>query len=613
MPGIAGIISRLPAANCLRTVAAMTGTMLHETFHTTGKFSVPELGVFTGWVAHENSFAAGQVFENETKDVALIFCGECFAEPELKAQLRRDGHQFSETGGAWLVHLYEARGDKFYEELNGLFSGLLIDRRSKKVFLFNDRFGMERVYCHETPEAFYFATEAKALLRVLPELREFDADGVAHFFGVGCTMGWRTLYRGIQLLPGGSLWTFANGDCRKEKYFSPTSWETQSPLSGDEYESQFRATFRKILPRYFEASGPVGMALTGGLDTRMILACRPEELVPPICYTFSNPAHKTLDDKIAARVAAVCGMKHQLLPLQPDFFSDFGAHADRTVFITDGAFGLTGAHEIYSHRMARELSPIRLTGNYGSEVFRGISTFKPLGLNPHIFNPGFAHAVDVAAGQLAIHKTQPDTFALFKEIPWNLFGSVAAGRSQVTFRTPYLDNALVKLAYRSPAHLRKSSLPASRLVKAGSKILSEIPTDRGFSDSNRGVKFMSRRVFAEVTFKLDYFSNEGLPQKLSRLNPAFRFTADTLGFAGMHKYLRYSQWFRDELSGFVAERLDVARGRYEKYFNPEFLGQMAARHAGGRENFAPEINSVLTLEAIERQLFKNLPRGLANE
>ena len=604
MPGIAGIISRLPAANCLRTVQTMTAAMQHETFHTLGTFSVAELGVYGGWVAHENSFAAAQVFENEARDVALIFCGEVFAEPEVQAQLRREGYQLPETGGAWLVHLYEARGDKFFEELNGLFSGLLIDRRQKKTFLFNDRFGMERVYWHETADAFYFATEAKALLRVLPELREFDADGVAHFFGVGCTMGWRSLFRGIQLLPGGSLWKFECGVCRKDKYFSPTSWENQPVLSAADYEEQFAATFKKILPQYFAAPVPIGVALTGGFDTRMMMACRPELAVQPVCYTFAGVSQRTLDDKIAARVAAACGLDHQLLPLGNDFFTDFAEHVDRTVFISDGTFGVTGAHEIYFHRVARQLSPLRLTGNYGSEVFRGVSTFKPLGLASGLFAPGFALSVEVAAGQLAVHRTHPHTFALFREIPWNLFGSVSAGRSQVTFRTPYLDNALVKLAYQSPLHLRKSSLPASRLVRANSTNLGEIPTDRGFGGNNSGPGFWWRRAFAEVTFKLDYYSNEGLPRKVSLLNPVFGYTTKKLGLAGMHKYLRYSNWFRRELGGYVRERLEVTQARHGKYFNSQFVTTMAARHAAGSANLSSEINAVLTLEAIERLLLK---------
>jgi asparagine synthase (glutamine-hydrolysing) len=375
-------------------------------------------------------------------------------------------------------------------------------------------------------------------------------------------------------------------------------------LAAADYEAQFAATFKKVLPRYFESSAPVGMALTGGFDTRMILACRPESSVKPVCYTFTGKSRHTLDDIIAGRVAAACGFAHELLPLRQDFFTDFAAHADRTVFISDGTFGVTGAHEIYFHRFARPLSTVRLTGNFGSEVFRGVTTFKPIGLTPRLFNAGFAPAVSVAAGQLALHRTHADTFSLFKEIPWNLFGPVAAGRSQVTFRTPYLDNALVKLAYQSPQSLRKSSLPAARLVAANSPMLAAIPTDRGYADKNSGLKFVGRRIFAEVTFKMDYHHSEGLPRKVALLNPPFRAVMRGLNLAGMHKYLHYSNWFRGELDGFVRERLAVARARHEKFFNPEFIGALANRHAGGRDSFTPEINAVLTLEAIERLLLR---------
>jgi asparagine synthase (glutamine-hydrolysing) len=588
MPGIAGIISRKPATENARLVKTMIATMRHESFYVAGDFIASELGVCAGWVAHEISFAAKQVFQNEQKDITLIFSGECF-----------------------LVHLYEEQGEKFFGELNGLFSGLLIDRRQRKVFLFNDRFGMERIYWHETGDAFYFASEAKALLRILPELREFDPEGITQFLTFGSTLDWRTLFRGIQMLPGGSLWKFEGGKSVLEKYFSPTAWESLPALTAEDFEATFSETFKKILPNYFASESNIGIALTGGLDTRMIMACRPQDGRNQTCYTFAGKdGLTTLDDKIAARVAAACGLEHQLLRLQPDFFSHFAADADRTVYVTDGTFGILGAHEIYFHRQARKLSTLRLTGNYGSEVFRGISTFKPLGLASELFNDDLAHDINAATGQLAAHKAHPDTFAIFKEIPWNLFGSVAAGRSQVTFRTPYLDNQIVALAYQSPAHLRKSSLPASRLVKASSKVLSEIPTDRGFAGDNSGPGFLARRAFAEVTFKMDYYNNEGLPGKLSAFDPAFKFFAAKTRLTGLHKYLQYSRWFRDELAGYVNERIPAAQDG--GFWRPGFLRQMAAQHIGGRKNFTPEINAVLTLEAVERLLFRELPRGLEN-
>jgi asparagine synthase (glutamine-hydrolysing) len=608
MPGIAGIISRKPAAENARLVKTMVAAMRHESFYATGNFAAPELGLCAGWIAHENSFAAKQVFCNEQKDITLVFSGECFVDAETKNQLKQNGHNFSETGGDYLVHLYEDEGEKFFEKLNGLFSGLLIDRRQNKVFLYNDRYGSQRIYFYESHGDFYFASEAKALLRILPELREFDPEGVAQFLTFGCTLDWRTLFRGVQTLPGGSVWTFENGNCRKENYFSPEIWESQPQLPAEEFETKFQATFKKILQRYFSADSRIGIALTGGLDTRMIMACRPQNNGNQTCYTFAGEHGETLDDKIATRVAMACGLDHKLLRLQPDFFSDFAAHADKTVFVTDGCFGISGAHEVYFHRQARQLATVRLTGNYGSEVFRGISTFKPVPLSPELFNSDLNRKINFEAQKFSEQKKEPMSFTIFKEIPWNLFGSLAAGRSQVVFRTPYLDNELVALAYQSPEHIRKSSLPAARLVKANNKTLSEIPTDRGFAGDNSGLKFLCRRAFAEVTFKMDYYNNEGLPRPLASCDSAFKFVASKLKLAGLHKYLHYNNWFRHELSGYLRSALATPQVLQNRFWNPDFLKRMADEHVTGRKNYSLEINAVLTLEAIERLLFRELPR-----
>src|SRR2546429_5978546 len=230
MPGIVGIVSERPSEECKNLVKSMVASMEHESFYDSGMYSVPEIGIYPGCVAHKNSFAAGQPFFNEQRDVVLLLSGECFVDPETRTGLRQKRHELGRAAGSWLVHLYEEEGDRFFEKLNGLFSGLLIDKRQGKAFLFNDRYGVERIYWHKTGEAFFFASEAKALLRVLPELREFDQEGVAQFLSFGCTLGQRTLFRGVQLLPEASVWLFENGKCQKRKYFSPETWESQSIL-----------------------------------------------------------------------------------------------------------------------------------------------------------------------------------------------------------------------------------------------------------------------------------------------------------------------------------------------------------------------------------------------
>ena len=611
MPGIVGMISNRPAHECGSLVKSMVASMEHEPFYTSGIYAVPEMGVYGGWVAHENSFAAAQVFFNEQKDIALIFSGECFMDSEARTRLKNKGHRLAKNDGDWLVYLYEEEGDQFFGKLNGLFSGLLIDKRQGKAFLFNDRYGVERIYWHETEDAAYFASEAKALLRILPELRAFDERGVAQFLTFGCTLESQTLLRGVQLLPGGSLWSFKNRNCHKRKYFSPETWESQSSLTAEAFEAEFEETFKRILPRYFQSDFKIGISLTGGLDTRMIMACRrPDEKL--ICYTFDGKKGETLDARLALRVANACSLEHRILRIGQDFFSDFASLADRTVYVTDGCFGVIGAHEIYLNAQARQLAPVRLTGNFGSEILRGASTFKLVGLSPALLNREFCHALSSSAQSRLHDNEHAVTFAAFREIPWHLFGRLAAGRSQVTFRTPYLDNELVALAYQSPERFKNSPLPASRLVKANSAVLSEIPTDRGFAGDNSGLGFLFRRFFAEATFKIDYYNSEGLPHFLSPLDTMLRHVSSGLGILGLHKYLPYRHWLRRELAGYVNDKLADAQTRQMPFWNRDFLKRMAKVHIRGSKNYVSEINAVLTLEAVERLLFRGLPHEVSD-
>jgi asparagine synthase (glutamine-hydrolysing) len=542
-----------------------------EKFYVSGTYFAPELGIYAGWVALPGSFAARQV--QPTGDVALICSGEFTPEK------------------------FEPDDEHFVEHLNGLFSGLLIDRRRRRALLFNDRYGVERIYWRETADALYFASEAKALLRVLPETRAFDEHAAAQFVTYGCTLDWRTLFRNIQLLPGGSCWLFENGGCQKGRYFQPGHWESQSPLAEAEFESQFHEIFRRVLPRYFGHGDRIGISLTGGLDTRMIMACRPESSERPICYTFAGPKEDTMDVRLATEIAKICGLEHHVLRIGPDFFSNFAAYADRTVYATDGCFGILGAHEIYFHEQARRLAPIRLTGNYGSEILRGMSTFKPTRLARELFNPEFGRLVDSVSRQPSCH---PVTMAAFEEIPWNLFGNLMAGRSQVTFRTPYLDNEIVALAFRAPESMRTSPLPATRLIRASLPALGRIPTDRGVLGENRGLSVAWRRFCAALTFKLDYLHHEGWPAPLALLD-----RVPWIGTAGGHKFLPYRWWFRRELAGYLNDALADGRIADVPFWSPAFIRSLAQHHTRGNKNYVREINVVLTLGALQRLFFQD--------
>ena len=282
MPGIVGFIPAAGVELHRPVLDAMLGCMLHESHYTSGTLIEKEFGLEVGWVCHNKSFSDCLPIWNETRDVCLVFSGEEFTEPAEIGRLKAAGHSFKEANASYLAHLYEDRGPRFFETLNGAFSGLLIDLRENKVVLFNDRFGLGRIYFHENQDGFYFASEAKALLKVLPQLRCLEMPELGELLTLGCVLQNRTIFGGISLVPAGSTWTFRPSQpVRKEAYFSTETWESQEKLSPDDYYKSLKGTFARILPRYFGSSEPIAMSLTGGLDGRIIMAwagCEPGSL-----------------------------------------------------------------------------------------------------------------------------------------------------------------------------------------------------------------------------------------------------------------------------------------------------------------------------------------------
>src|SRR5947209_17200627 len=170
MPGIVGILTKVPCERAEPALLRMLQTLRHESFYTTGTWVDERLGLYLGWTARKDSFAEGMPLCNERGDVALVFSGEEYPDPGTSRRLKERGHALDLEGPSYLVHLYEEEPN-FPKGLNGIFHSLLIDRTRGTAMLFNDRYGMHQLYYHESKEAFYFAAEAKAILEVCPEVR----------------------------------------------------------------------------------------------------------------------------------------------------------------------------------------------------------------------------------------------------------------------------------------------------------------------------------------------------------------------------------------------------------------------------------------------------------
>src|SRR6266404_4537514 len=329
MPGLVGLITRMPREEAERQLLEMVRVLCHEEFYVTGTWTEESLGVYLGWIARKGSFSDGMPLQNERGDVVLAFSGEDFPEPGTAQGLKDRGHELNTVGPSYLVHLYE-EDSSFLPRLNGRFHGLLIDRKLGSATLFNDRYGMERIHYHESKSAFYFAAEAKAILAVRPELRRMDPRGLGEFVACGSVLQNRTLFDGIHVLPPASAWVFRNGSLeQKTNYFHPREWVNQERLEPEAYYLGLQEVFARNLTRYFSGNQPIGMSLTGGLDTRMILAWQKRQPGSLPCYTFGSMFRENQDVRIARRVARVCNQPYEVITAGQEFLSEFPRYAER--------------------------------------------------------------------------------------------------------------------------------------------------------------------------------------------------------------------------------------------------------------------------------------------
>ena len=597
MPGIVGLITNRPAADAERELREMVQTLCHESFYTSGMWTDPAQGIYVGWVGRRGSFADGMPLKNESAEVNLVFSGEEYAEPGTAATLKQRGHAVEPDGASYLVHRYEDEPD-FPKQLNGRFHGLVADRRRETAILFNDRFGLQRLYYHEAPDTFYFAAEAKAILKVRPELRSMDPRGLGEFIVCGCVLENRSLFSGIHVLPPGSAWVFRGGKLEKKaSYFEPREWEEEEPLKPETYYANLRDVFVRNLPRYFNGKERVGVSLTGGLDTRIIMAWRkaPPDSLP--CYTFGSMYRDNQDVQLARRVAKICGQQHQVISTGKEFLGQFPHYAERSIYLTDACVDLSRSPDLYVNEKVREIAPVRVVGTYGSEMLLHAVMFKAekpaAGLYQQEFEPQIEAAKKTYDGSLQVH---PMTFVAFRQSPWHHYGVLGLEQTQVTVRSPYLDNDLVETIYKAPGPVAVNEQARLRLIREGSAELAKLRTDRGVG----GHTSAFTRGMLEFTFKAEYAYDYGMPQWIAQVDHLFAPLHLERIWLGRHKVFHFRVWYRDELANYVREMLFDQRSLTRPYVNRESVRNIVNGHLKGNRNYTTEIHRLLTLELTQR-------------
>jgi asparagine synthase (glutamine-hydrolysing) len=604
MPGIAGIITRQPHEGINRDLRLMVDSMRHEAFYVGNQYVNKDIGLHVGWLSHPGTLGENMPLISQDKRVVLILVGEHFSQStNPKAPSNKSG---GNAAAHDLLELFQESEDKFLERLNGWFCGVAVDLNQRKVTLFNDRFGMSRVYLHQGAEEFIFASEAKSLLRIRPSLRTIAPEALAEYLRSNCVMGNKTLFKGISLLPGASSWTFTGHAVpQKRAYFDFADWEKQPTIGSEEFHAKFQETFSRILPAYMGGQQQVALSLTAGLDTRALLADAKQQRLSLPCYTFGGLWGETFDIRAARRLAGMSNLTHEVIRINERFLREFPNYAHKSVYISDGTHDALGAHDVYFNQNARGIGSVRLTGKFGSEVVR-TRRLIPYGTFPHhLVQPWLVPLLDEARSVDQLSKqSHPLSRVAAEEIAWYEYGRVSVEQSQVILRTPYMDNELVKLMYQAATTLRDSRNLQARYVRQKDQELAGVPTNMGrVREDGRPIDKVAYGLYWAL-FKTEFIYLYSTPHWLTRVDRKLGKLQPERLIAGRQKFEGYRVWFKTHLADFLRDTLCKPQASCTDFFDKAWVQKVVERHTAGTHNYLGEINKMLTVELICSSLLR---------
>ena len=397
MCGIAGFVG----SGGLATLQAMMDRLVHRGPDGEGAYEEPESQVLLGHrrLAVIDLDYGAQPMWDADRQIGIVYNGEIYNHASLRQELEAHGHRFQtdHCDTEVLIHGYRQWGRSMLERLNGMFAFCLFDRPGRKLLLARDRMGEKPLYYYSAGGLFAFASEPYALF-AHPEIDfELDGQGVQKFFAYGYSPGRSTVFKNVQkLLAGESLvYDLAQGEQSRQRYFTfrlkPDS--ALARRSEDELAEEMREHLNRAVALRLEADVPLGLFLSGGIDSSAILASacwqRPPQSVEAFTIGFEEKSYDESPYAITAARHFDC--RHHLRKLTLDetrnslsrVFSDLGEpFGDPSILPTSmlSAF-------------AREKVTVALSGDGGDELFAGYDPFaalKPANVY-HKLVPGQVH------------------------------------------------------------------------------------------------------------------------------------------------------------------------------------------------------------------------------
>ena len=358
-------------------IGDMLDTIRHRGPDDEGVYLAPQVGL--GFVRLSIIDLAGghQPLSNEDGTVWIVFNGEIYNYRELRTFLLSKGHVLkTQSDTEVIVHLYEEFGPSCVEKLRGMFAFALWDAKIKTLLLARDRVGIKPLYYSLSNRAIVFGSEIKAVLADPTVSRDLAPEVIDRFLTFLYVPGEETLLRSIRKLAPGHYLVAKDGKTEIRQYWDLKFAEPSEPWTLESAERQLSELLAETVELHMIADVPVGVLLSGGVDSTAVLSYAAEKTDKEIStYTVGFAGSGFADERPYAKLAAdKFGTRHRDMTISAADFADFLPkyvwHMEEPV-CEPPAIAM-----YYVSKMARKDVKVLLSGEGGDEAFAGYNNYR---------------------------------------------------------------------------------------------------------------------------------------------------------------------------------------------------------------------------------------------
>jgi asparagine synthase (glutamine-hydrolysing) len=613
MPGLVGIVWNNKGDEPL--LDKMANSIKHEEWHRVDKYSDSFFGAARVSLGIFNPDP--QPIFNEDKTLCIFLYGKVYEYEREVNKLRNRGHQFTVGNDTeFCLHSYEEYGKDFIKELNGSFVFAIYDVKQRRIIIANDRYGFRPLYYAMSGGKILFASEVKAILEDNAFKKELDDRAIADFFAFGEILGNKTFFNGIETLPPASVLTYDEQNISIEQYWD-FRYQPDYSLSQDEMVDQLVQTFRKAVDIRMRDNLRYGVALSGGLDSRVVLAAIDKSQRHRVTgFTFGVP--DCSDIRVAKMVAQKAGIDHLIIELDPD---ELVAYAEEVVHLADGMDAIDVAFLPYAIGRAREQVDVSFNGlaldltlggsflnqsilNADSDEellkiwYKKMALFPPK-LMASLFVPEYYSKIEeMPLNSLAeaLHNAtaehpgnKSDYFSIQNHVRrLTILGSVIS-RNKLEEALPTFDNDFIGLVLKIPPELRFNHRIHRKFLMKLAPELAAIPYQRTMVPASAPL----------VAWTIGSYYQGG-KQRLKRLiwrsTEGKIYLPDKGRFVNLDEWLRLNERWRGFVRGLLLDDKACSRG----YFNKDYIETMIQEHESGKVDHSLRLTYLATFELFLR-------------